>query len=474
MVVWQLKKISCLNRLRLWTKSNSLYICLLGFTDLERPEKQLRAAMICAFLSAVYDYNTDWVKSDSPETSEFVMLLNRWVENCQAARKAAKLFYADWNGELSENALERGSGAFRFYCSVIGSEWLSEYSAEELDEFGIFLQKVDDLLDLKHDVQHGDANCFLLKDCHRYVYEAMEAMTSEFFERLVQHSAVYTLIRWRCQHVCHKLCNALPTLNQIINAHRPMTALYAGGAVFAGFKMAGSVSWLSVVALAAFALITGNIMVFNDLVERKHDLLKNKGFCFKYTWSVIRAFVICSTAIVALVVAMAFADITLSLFAIGVWLVGLAYSCSFVRKLYVLQNVIVAACSATPILCGAIHSRVFFSSVLLVFATLTGLVLIREFLKDIDDVISDAGYKETIPTRKGVFATIFVVIMMVYLPAFFLATSPIKSLHLVGYSLGIVEWLASWSLLHNERYCYIKRGVDLVLFLLLITILIVV
>ncbi|MCX6723304.1 MAG: UbiA family prenyltransferase [Candidatus Staskawiczbacteria bacterium] len=457
----------------MWVKSVNLYYCFLAFVDVERPVNQLRSAMVCAFLSAIYDYETDWQPIASADDSAFLQLLNRYVGNTDAAKKASELFLTDLNGKLSKDGLERGSGAFRFYCSVIGSKWLAKYSNAELDEFGRLLQQIDDLLDFVNDQKYGDINCFLVEQRGEFINQAKAFLQSGFYLELVNRSSVYTLVRWRCSHVCHKLSNTLPTIKQIINVHRPPTTLYAGLTVFAGFNMTtGMNNWLIVIVAVVFALITANIMVFNDLVEREHDRKKDKNFCYEYTWSVMSTFTLGVAIISVLLLVVAYADTVASLFIGGVWLIGLLYSLRFVRKLYVAQNLIVAACSASPILCGAIHARTMTPSVSLIFCSLTAMVLMREFLKDIEDVSSDNGYKETLPTRKGVMITVFTMLMLAYVPATLLVFSPIKSVRMTAYGLALVESLAGLSLLHPDRCRFIKYSIDFVLCCILLAILI--
>jgi 4-hydroxybenzoate polyprenyltransferase len=233
-------------------------------------------------------------------------------------------------------------------------------------------------------------------------------------------------------------------------------------------------SWQAVVIAMMFSLITANIMVFNDLVEREHDRAKGKNLCYEHTWLVASTFVLSCAAISVLLLAVAVCgDYVVSLFASCVWLVGLSYSFEFVRKWYVTQNLIVAVCSASPILCGVVHTKTAPSSVLLTFCTLTTLVLLREFLKDVEDVATDIGYKETLPTRMGTPATFMTIILLVFGPTnFLLAISPIGSVRMAAYSMALVPAMAALALLHPERCRFVKYSVDLVLCCILLAVLI--
>ena len=161
--LWNIKKINKKNRLLLWKKSVGLFIVFLAFTDKYRPYQQKKSAMTCAVLSAVYDYETDWVRIDAPQNALFKSLLDLYIDNEQAKQIAWDLFIKDWSNKLSYNGLERGSYALIFYNLVIKSVWMSEYTNSEILEFGRNLQILDDLLDLEEDKQFNNKNCFLMK-----------------------------------------------------------------------------------------------------------------------------------------------------------------------------------------------------------------------------------------------------------------------------------------------------------------------
>ena len=201
--LWRLKEIKRLNRLRLWRKSFNLYLAFLAFTDKKRPALQLKRAMISAYLSAVYDYDTDWTRATNPETSMFFRELRRLLKNHpneEAATKAAEdLFWIDWANKLSVHGLERGSVALRFYWLVIRSKWMEDYTEREINEFGRNLQIVDDLLDLDQDTENGHKNCFNTAERTKYIAEGAVFLESTFFCRLVTNSKVYRLIRGMCE-----------------------------------------------------------------------------------------------------------------------------------------------------------------------------------------------------------------------------------------------------------------------------------
>ncbi len=206
-ILWGLKAITIANRLRLWRKSVHLYLAFLAFTDRERPREQLRWAMISAVLSALYDYDTDWVRTPDPETSIFFKQMDRLLDadpDRQSGRVIAReLFRQDWSRNLSAHGLERGSVSLHFYRLVIGSRWMSRYSDKQIDVFGRKLQIVDDILDLERDREAGDLNCFVHIDQATKEVLAREArafFVSPFFRALEENSPrIYGFLRRTCE-----------------------------------------------------------------------------------------------------------------------------------------------------------------------------------------------------------------------------------------------------------------------------------
>ena len=468
-VLWYQKSIKWIDRLRLWRKSINLYLCLLAFTDIERPKDQLRSAMVCAFLSALYDYDTDWKPISYPENSVFLQLLRQYVPDCLAREKAEKLFVTDWKKELSSSALERGSGAFRFYCAVINSKWLGRYSSVQLDEYGKMLQEIDDLLDFFHDKKRGEANCFLTEGKPRYVQEVRQFMVSDFFAELVKHSHIYVVVCWYCQHVCYKISDALPPWIKVVAVFRPLTAVYAAGAVLAGFKATAKINSSAVCSAAAFFFVTASIMAFNDFVEHDHDRKKGKYFASVYTWLLLFAIMVCALAVLVCLTILAIINWPVAVFVAFVWIAGLLYSCNIVRRWYIAQTIIVAILSACPLLCGTIFSGQISALTLTVFVLLFVLILIRELAKDVEDAPFDPGFKETFPVRKGVPMTAFVSLILVQVAMLIFCLHP--SLRLAAYSLAIIQPAVGLMIFSPSWHRWVKRGVDVALCCILISLL---
>jgi hypothetical protein len=194
----------------LWKKSLNLFACFIAFADKEKPKWQLKGAMICAVLSAVYDYETDWVRIEDTKNSIYLKMLHDYTPDSSMYIEARNLFITDWSGKLSEHGLERGSVALEFYHSVISSYWMSKYEDKDIASCGRLLQIVDDLLDLKEDEEKGDTNCFLTEDKDQYLPEAKAFLKSEFFSSLKKGFPVYYLIEFECLRVINKQNGVYP------------------------------------------------------------------------------------------------------------------------------------------------------------------------------------------------------------------------------------------------------------------------
>lgn len=459
-MIWSLKSIGIINRLRLWVKTMNLYSCFIGFTDGAEQVRQLRSAMIAAVLSAIYDYETDWCLTNNPEDSLFRQLLDRHITNEEARKTALSLFLSDVNHEISSDGLERGAIALRFYHSIIGSQWLSEYSADEIGQYGRKLQIIDDLLDLETDQRDGCTNCFLTDGRLTYLHEAQQFMSSPFFAQLERRAPAYSLIKLRCQSMCNSLVFGKPSAKHFLVACRPLTMVYAAFAVVISFRFT-DLTWLPMLlGTIAFASVTGNIMVFNDLVDRHHDTRKGKLLASRYTWLLGRFWVLLSLLLISLLIGTGFQSVWLALYIGAVWIVGLAYSAPSVRRWCILQPVVVAGCSAAPSLTGCVYHGVFSVSALLTAGIFASIIMMREIVKDIEDQHCDSSYKETLPVRLGHIHAVGILIALCYLPALLLALHPLWVVRLTGYGLAAVQFSNGLLLLNQKRVGLVKTSID--------------
>lgn len=462
--LWSFKEIGKINRLLLWKKTVRLHVALIGFADTPRSPEAIRRVMTAALLTAIYDYDTDWVRTPDPHTSLSFRLLERYVPDTTVQKIAKDLFLADWSNALSRDALERGGEALLFYARFIGAEWLRVYSDAEILLFGRRLQILDDLLDLRHDEAAGDSNCFRLPERAVYGRELEDFLENAFFRALEKKSFVYEYIGSVCLRKLARLDHAPALRREFIAVGRLSTNAYAALAVLVGFHhYDAAMSWLAGFTAAAFGLITAHIMMFNDWVDRWHDRKKGKTLVSDHE-SEFRKHLLAHAGVLLFLLSVIanFFDPWVAGFAAGVWVIGLLYS--YTRQWFVVQNVIVALCSASPILCGAVHAGELTAPVGVVFLALATLIMMREILKDIEDAPIDGGYKKTLPVVNGHASAVMVVISLNFLLALCFVIYP----HTWAWGVGALvlaptQFLNALLLLQRERFPKCKRALDVVL-----------
>jgi hypothetical protein len=399
--IFVIHEIYFLDKILLCIKSFNLYLSFLAFTDRDRPFEQLHNTIICAMLSAIYDYDTDWKKSTKfDKTILFFSLLDKYINNKKACKIAKELFIKDYEKKLSNNGLERGSEALLFYVLVIKSQWMKRYSMEEINTFGRKLQTIDDVFDIIKDWKNKDKNCLLKNSKENQdilIDELNEFLESKFFNALAHNSIIYRLIKWKCKRDISK--NITPSLlDQLIATSRPQTALFAFILTLIGFSFYKTSVWhIAILTSLGFTISTASIMTFNDLIDKEHDKKKKKYFAsinlkklYRY-WSIITSLAVLILCIII------FFDFYLFLFCFFILGLGLFYS--FIPNRCCANNMIVAFCSASPVLAGMIYFKEINFYPIISFITFFGIIMIREIVKDIEDRQIDPGYKKTIPIR---------------------------------------------------------------------------
>ncbi len=413
-ILWKLKGIWPMDKFKLWKKSIRLYLSFLAFTDSEHPVSQLRNAMLCAILSAVYDYDTDWTFGNR-QGENFFALLPR-VESTEARMLATELFHADIQRKVSGDGLERGSIALHFYWLVINSAWMHSYVPEQIHSFGRKLQIVDDLLDVEEDRISGDTNCFLLKErIQEFVTEIEEFLGSNFFGKLKDHSKVYATLEDKMQKKLQNFGTRPATLKQLFATGRPHTGLYAFALSLIGFGFYEGTPWIVILLTAlAYAGLTMSIMTFNDWIDRENDRKKGKLFASEHSQELIRYWRRLSGVTLMLMLMIIWWNTPLAIFSALVWTIGILYS--YTRRWYLLNNAIVAICAGSPALCGMIYHGEIRWIAICTASIFVILIFINELWKDAKDRETDYGYKVTMPTKKGSVLTLWQTIVFTYAP----------------------------------------------------------
>lgn len=466
--LWKYTDITRKDRLRLLAKSIRLYLCFLAFMDRERPREQCRRGMIAAVVTAVYDYETDWVPISDPGQSRTFAFLARYVENAYARQIARELFATDLARQLSADGLERGSVSLTFYHAVIGSRWLGAYCETEINEFGRRLQMVDDLLDYEQDRRLGHTNCFVTDNRDRFLAEVETFVRDDFFRALCERSVVYRVLALKCGRLMNDVRGAAPATRwELFRAGRPKNAVFAAALALATARLAHVHAPLATLIAVAYAILSISIMMANDIVDRNHDAKRGKTFARDHVWELVQFWIRWDLATLAVIAAVGVFDAFVALFLGLVWLVGIGYS--FVQRWYVVQNVIVAFCVASPALATMLSTRGLNGRSVLVFGAVFGTIWMREIVGDIDHVLADRGYKETLPTRLGHLLTMFYLLGLIYLPIGFLVFYPSVVVRSVAFLFGAVAFANAMMFMRPDRQPWAIRSLNLVLAALVIT-----
>ncbi len=176
-------------------------------------------------------------------------------------------------------------------------------------------------------------------------------------------------------------------------------------AVFAAssFRLVEREVSLGVVVLCAgaFTLAHMSIMTFNDWKDRVHDRAKGKTLASDHPLLFKRYLVGLLAATLLGVMVLGVVSTWLMLYCAGVLAFGIVYS--YVERVFVLNNLIVAACGAAPVLPGAVYTGRIPMEVWLWYTVFFALVLGREIIRDIHDHHLDEVHslKQTLSTRLG-------------------------------------------------------------------------
>lgn len=213
----------------------------------------------------------------------------------------------------------------------------------------------------------------------------------------------------------------------------PQTGAYAAILTIASFKFHSPVFWpLAILTAVTFSGITWSIMSYNSWVDRAHDRDKNQVFASEHSALVFAYWVGLSLSTAVLLAGVVWISLSIFLFCLGVWMLGLIYS--HIRHWFFWQNVVVALCSASPALVSFINSGQPNRKEFLLFGALFFLILTREVYLDMKEQGIDKGYKQTLPVVIG---------------------QPCASLHLIGLTYG---WTACLLLYPDWRIQILSVG----------------
>ncbi len=469
-VLWKEKTITLTDRFRLWKKSLNLFTCFLAFADDNIPKTQLKGVMISALLSAIYDYETDWVRVSDLDQSIYLRLLKQTAFDSSSYEEAQTLFISDWRGELSEHGLERGSSALIFYHSLIKSSWMNVYSLEELARNGRLLQIIDDLLDLAEDKKNGHTNCFLTEQSHeQYLFEAKTFLLSDFFKALQKGCVVYYLLEFECLRVLNQQQNIYPNRRETLRLLRPLTGVYACICTLIGFRFFPFPWFTALLTSLTIAGITYSTMVWNDLIDRERDLQKKKVLAFHHPYLVYTLWLKINKPTLLLLIVVVFFSWPLGLFCLTVWILSISYS--ILKLKYPYNNLLVAFCSASPVLAGMIYNLTFDPKAWYIFLITFSTITVMEHVKDIQDMEGDIGYKHTLAVHYGKNLAIKTTMFLCGFPMVGLILYPDKIL-LLGILFFIpILWNLYRTSQHTRAIYWVESWGDIFVASVLITIL---
>ena len=167
---------------------------------------------------------------------------------------------------------------------------------------------------------------------------------------------------------------------------------------FLSFSFYGNMPWiLAMTAALCLGVVSASIQIFNDYRDREHDTMKGKNFASQNAALLFDFWLLISFLAIVPLIYVSRISPKIGIFCIIIWGLGILYS--FLQKLFVAQNIIVAVCASLPALCGHVHygepslkDRSFF-----LFILLFAIIFVREVIKDIQDRKVDGGYKHTLP-----------------------------------------------------------------------------
>lgn len=196
--------------LRYFCKAAHLAALYEGFSPLWS-RKRAVAAGRAGFLSCVYDVASDLRHNKPGWRTIFKEILERETKNPQAATMAIEIYDKDCAGALEFDGLERGIIAFRFILSEMGL--IDHFNGiTSIDDLGLLLQIVDDVLDYEEDQETNDLNCLNSERAHDYLLRLITEMPDEKIRTLFPRSRLLLYIirkaRKKAEAILHakKIC----------------------------------------------------------------------------------------------------------------------------------------------------------------------------------------------------------------------------------------------------------------------------
>lgn len=216
--------------------------------------------------------------------------------------------------------------------------------------------------------------------------------------------------------------NQFRARREFIAAMRPDTGLFTAVLTLASFGLY-NVSWVfSTIAAFAVAGITMSAMVWNDIMDRHHDVQKGKIFAQDHARELLMFWMRFSAITFGVLVVVGMEDLRLAVFYGTLWMVGIWYAATY--RWCLAPNLTVATCVASLVLAPSLHFHKLNLRIAIIFLIVFSTILMREVVKDIGDQAWDGGYKATMPVKWGHLRTMMFLIGFSLVPMAFLLAYP--------------------------------------------------
>jgi len=235
-----------------------------------------------------------------------------------------------------------------------------------------------------------------------------------------------------------------PPLIEFVKTGRIRGTIFTFFFTLAGFVMYGEdrVNW----AVALFAglscsLLHMSIMTFNDWHDRSHDLQKGKRLAYDHPAAFWSYWVRSTGIALASITVLSVLKPAVGLFCLGILALGIIYS--YIQKVILINNLIVAGCGASPVLCGSVFFQRADAYTWTWYSVFFTLILGREIIKDIEDVDIDGGHKNTLPVTIGVGPTKWIALSTTAISGWFIWLTK-KANELLAFLAFLVYKFVKW------------------------------
>jgi len=194
-----------------------------------------------------------------------------------------------------------------------------------------------------------------------------------------------------------------PPMIEFVKTGRIRGTIFTFLFTLAGYVMYGTegLEWtVALLTAMSCSLLHMSIMTFNDWHDRAHDLKKGKRLAYDHPQTFFGYWAALTAVTLGVIALLAIMAPWVATFCAMVLATGLLYS--YLEHIIVLNNLIVAVCGASPVLCGSVYLKTVDTKIWIWYSVFFFLVLGREMVKDIEDSKIDQGYKNTLATKFGV------------------------------------------------------------------------